>query len=494
MILIVVSILLALMSLAAIGSVALMQAEYQAARMRGDELILENAADSGVEWLAALARESRQNRVAAMPPGSADAAFRDRSLSAGNLGDDFARYALLLPYASTASTDELAFGFANESAKLNLRSLLEWDRRWPGSAERALMQLPGMTPGVADKILDWIDADSQPRPQGGERDRYAADRLPYGPPNAVPETLDELLLVPGVRRADLFGEVPDSGARRQESDGPFGASRAGRENRIPWARFLTVISAERNESFEGRPRVFLNSPDLADLHQQLSERLGVEWANFVIALRQFGISRSSRGMAATSLEPNFAIPPKYALASELDLVGTRVPIAKSGRTAVLLSSPLAANRAGWAGELGRVMDQVTLSDQPTLPGRINIDAAPREVLMAIPQMDLTTVDRILATRMLVPLGQSDHVHASWLLEQGIVDAKRLGDLLPYLSTGGDVFQADVVAYFTDRPQRVRQLVAVDGTNRRRSQLYCKDLRDRATELPPVVFRSRPAVD
>jgi hypothetical protein len=109
--------------------------------------------------------------------------------------------------------------------------------------------------------------------------------------------------------------------------------------------------------------------------------------------------------------------------------------------------------------------------------------------MAIPEMDPATVDRILATRLLLAFGESEHVHATWLLEQGFIDLKRMRAISPYVTTGGEVFQAEIIAYFTDRPQVVRNLIAVDGTAAEQHQLYWKDLRDRPMAYPASALYS-----
>ncbi len=483
LVLIVVTILLALMSLAALGSVALMQSEHKASRMRGDELILENTAASAGEWLAALVQKSREQRAMALRPTENGSIFRNQNLRAATAESDEPHFAILPASMSTEDDSEIKYGFINESAKLHLQTLLDWDKKFPGSGTRALLQLPGMTPSVAEKILDWIDADSMPRMLGAEQDKYTSLRLPYSTRNAVPTTLDELLLIPGVTRFDLFGDVRTAERAESRSTKLEKSYSADSSTHVPWSQFLTVESGERNEAFDGQKRIFLNSPDLADLHRQLQVSLSLDWANFVVGYRQFGPARNPRGIAAVSFEPNFAIPPKFDFRSELDLIGTKVAIAQSGKSAVLLASPLPANRTGWAGQLSRVMDRVTVLNQPSIRGRINIELASREVLLAIPEMDPVTVDRILATRLLLAFGESEHVHATWLLEQGFVDLPRMRTIARYVTTSGDVFHAEIFAYFTDHPLFVRNFVAVDGTATEPRQLYWKDLRDRPLTFP-----------
>ena len=53
---------------------------------------------------------------------------------------------------------------------------------------------------------------------------------------------------------------------------------------------MTLYSAERNLTPDGKPRIDLNQQDLRKLHQQLTAALGEEQAQFMILYRQFGPS------------------------------------------------------------------------------------------------------------------------------------------------------------------------------------------------------------
>jgi general secretion pathway protein K len=49
----------------------------------------------------------------------------------------------------------------------------------------------------ADLLVDWIDPDSQPEPQGGEDTMYLTQMPPYRPPNSIITHTSELLALPG---------------------------------------------------------------------------------------------------------------------------------------------------------------------------------------------------------------------------------------------------------------------------------------------------------
>jgi type II secretory pathway component PulK len=69
-----------------------------------------------------------------------------------------------------------------------------------------------MSEATADAILDWLDADGQSRADGAEAEYYAGQGLPCEPRNGAPALLEELLLIRGVGRADLFGDEGKSAA------------------------------------------------------------------------------------------------------------------------------------------------------------------------------------------------------------------------------------------------------------------------------------------
>jgi hypothetical protein len=127
-------------------------------------------------------------------------------------------------------------------------------------------------------------------------------------------------------------------------------------------------------------------------------------------------------------------------------------------------------------ELPKLLDLTTVDDQKVLFGRVNVNQAPREVLLGVPGLDASVVDRILAARG-TGTAESDppRRHATWLLAEGLVELGQMKDLLPYLTAGGDVFRAQVVAAYGDERLAARAEVVVDGTGSPPRQLYWKDL-------------------
>lgn len=56
-----------------------------------------------------------------------------------------------------------------------------------------------------DAILDWLDSDDLPRPGGFENAYYESLENPYKCKNGPMDSIEELLLIPGITPADYFG-------------------------------------------------------------------------------------------------------------------------------------------------------------------------------------------------------------------------------------------------------------------------------------------------
>jgi type II secretory pathway component PulK len=131
----------------------------------------------------------------------------------------------------------------DESARLNVNT----------ATKDMLLALPGMTEEAADSILDWRDADDEPRPLGAESDYYLSLPSPYQAANGPFETIDELRLVRGVDTALFEGDGTDV------SPG--------------LCNLVTVRSGERNVDQEGRPRLNINTATPAQLAARLGDLL-----------------------------------------------------------------------------------------------------------------------------------------------------------------------------------------------------------------------------
>lgn len=486
-VLFVVVIVVALVSLAAYGFVILMQSENRAAHLAADQMQVEQIAESGNAYLRVLAAQSRAQRDLIGGWHHNPSQFQDLTVDADPTGTRHGRFSIVCTHLNDdVMLGGPRFGVENASTKLSLEALLQWDDQFPGAGRTALMQLPEMTETLADSLLDWIDADDVTREFGAESDFYLGLDPPRQPPNRLPSVLEELLDVQAI--AGLSASPTASATRPQDrpvdvppeptGDRSFAPNHANAmPGNLPWWRFLTLHSAERNESYDGQPRINLNHSDLNGLYSELSARFGDELAKFVVALRLHGPSQSdSPGGTATAIPKlDLTITPTYELSSPLEIVDAAVAIPTSTgeeESTELFTSPLSGR--GDQAQLVDFCDQTTTRSEPVLAGRININEAPREVLLAIPQFPREAVEQLIAIR-----GNRSEFperrHAAWLLVEGVLDRDALIPLLPFITTGGDVIDAQVVAYYDDESPWARHRIVLDGTSEGVPALYFRDL-------------------
>ena len=179
-------------------------------------------------------------------------------------------------------------GLESESAKLNIHSLdLSYGSETISRAR--LTSIPHMTPQMADSLLDWIDTDNNPRAFGAEMSSYIEQGRSSIPMNQPFRHISDLLLVRGFDEAILFGEDTNHNGWLDwnENDGDLQNPPDNRDGELNLgiAQYLSLDAFESNLTREGRPKVFLNDPDLNKLYSQLIPIVGEKAATFIVAYR-----------------------------------------------------------------------------------------------------------------------------------------------------------------------------------------------------------------
>ena len=493
MILLVVFIVIVMVSLAGLSFVELMSTEIKAVQMHSDELQAQAALGSGEELVRFLLEQPDSVRQDAGGTIDNPDLFRGMPVLVDPSGKHNCRFTVLSPRLDEGQVQGIRYGVENESSRLNLASVLDWEQSHPGDGKQAMLRLPGMTDAISDAILDWMDADSDMRPMGAEADYYSALLLPYAPRNAVPTSIEELLLVKGVTRELLFG--------MDWTDRPFdvaalynaatGAPATAAD--VPWIMLLTVYSAEKNFTPAGTPKINLNDPDLSKLSKQLTAAFDATTAQFVVAYRQFGpYAGVESSYAGAGFQADLKQPAKFTFTSVLDVIGARVRAQWMLGWAVL-DSPFTTDPQAVHDYLPQLMDLVTTDITPVVRGRINVNLAPTLVLGCIPGIDDGLVGRIVAARGTPDAPDTtDHHSIAWLFTEGVVDLPQLKTLLPYVTTGGDVYRAQIVGYFDDKGPWTREEVIIDATSSPSRQVYWKDLKMLGAGYPPEVLGGLPS--
>lgn len=251
-------------------------------------------------------------------------------------------------------------GVNDEAAKLNVNV----------ATREQLMKLRDMTAPVAAAIIDWRDRDENPEPDGIERGHYASLPHPYTIRNGPLRTTRELLMVRGVTPELFYGEDANGDGRLDpnENDGdktPPADNSDGKLDR-GWFAYLTVFTFEKNQSVLGKKRTNLKTADA----NTLSTDLQLEgWAAQSIVKR-----RGEREFKHIVDLLDVPLDPSASRGSASDDLNGRDDNEK--------------NQPVTRSILKRIIDNLTLSEEDTLPGRVNINTAPLAVLKTLMDDDL----------------------------------------------------------------------------------------------------------
>lgn len=110
----------------------------------------------------------------------------------------------------------VAIQITDEYGKINLNALIYEDSGGQEvefeplvAAVRYIFEQRSEDADPTDAILDWLDADDEPRPDGFERDYYEELSPPIAIKNGPMDSLEELLLIPGVSQELYFAEFEE---------------------------------------------------------------------------------------------------------------------------------------------------------------------------------------------------------------------------------------------------------------------------------------------
>ncbi len=478
-VLILTLVVVAMLTLGAMAFFERMFAEHRATVATGRRLQARLLAESGIEHIkVVLAQDPELIRQSgglyANPSLFQNVLVADDPVAAFR-----GRMTILAPEMTTEGYfGGVRYGLENESSRLNLNTLPLADQLEQDGARNVLMTLPGMTEPIADAILDWIDADNEPRIVGAEQDYYSTLSPAYEPRNGPLGSIEELLLVRDVTPALLFGADLNRNGIVDPNEEPFRSidntdNTTGELDR-GWAAYLTLDSAETNLKADGTPKIDVNMDDLKELNTQLTAVMDANMANFIIAYRQGGAyegTANESGQEASSLTLDFTQQGRVKLNTILDLVGVKTRIAKpnqpgqsgsggqggqqggggggQGQNSRIVVNPAFANdRSAMRTYLPILMENLAVNAAPSIPGRLNINQAPRRLLMGVPGLDPNAVEQIIANREIEPgVQRPEQAYETWLLSDGIVELKDMKKLMALVTTGGSVYRAQIAGFF-----------------------------------------------
>ena len=469
--LIVVLVTIVMLSLAAYTFTALMQTEEEAARLMSRRVQSKYLVDSGVDYTRLFLSYDkdtiREKGGIWNNPNLQGIPVAFDANSDGIMG----RFTVISSSLDDAGVPEgFRYGLTDESAKLNLNVLPYLDLIQENAGRDLLMSLPNMTESIADSIIDWLDPDDEAREYGVESGYYSAMSPAYQCKNGPMDSLDELLLIRDITPQLLFGlDTNRNGIL--DSDENDQATSLDSDMSLGWANYLTLYSKESNLTFDGLPRININSEDLERLYDDLRSAFNEEWSQFIIMYRVNGPASLEEGEEPP--ENNTLVPLDFdtleattTFKNILELIDayTTVKDPESGEE-VIIKSPIRLTNMPFT--LPNAMRNITTYEGAEIPGRINLMQAPRLVLEGIPGMTPEIVQTIIDKREFElndPDGSDrNRQYETWLLVEGIVDLVTMDSIYPFVCTGGDVYRAEIVGYFDDSVGSSRAEVILDHT-------------------------------
>ncbi|HIF00877.1 MAG TPA: hypothetical protein EYG03_08700 [Planctomycetes bacterium] len=449
--------------------------------------------DSGVAYIAALSRTDDWNRDT---QDDAERLFRNIPISES---DKDWQFSIVVP--RTVRDDLIRYGVVDESAKLDINHLAV-DEEGAKVSRQRLLAIPGMTEQATDSILDWLDEDDEPRPNGAERNYYHSLGLEGMPDNGPFASLHRLSFVHGVSRSLVFAEDSngdgwldtneDNGDESWPADNADGILQRG------WSEFLTVRSGESTLREDGEHKINVNSDDLAELFDALVQEFDQDTALFVTALRLYGPANWQAPVQVTrqsiedriryqlsedgsegSQEPrqtekqnesrgglNLGVEPAHVIGSLYELFGTTVRT-KSASGKTILTSPWGDKDKveSISKHMPRLRDVLTTGPAEGIRGRVNINEAAVEILRGIPGISEEKLTLMVKERQsfVRSRGLSHTDATAWLLDRKVFTLPELWTMGPYITGRGNVLSATIVAYHSRTGPVARALVVVDGT-------------------------------
>ncbi len=419
------------------------------------------------------------------------------------------------------------------------------------TARNFLLNLPYMTNDLADSILDFIDADDTARQYGAESDYYTTLSPPYRAANGPLQSLDDLLLVKGVTPALLFGEdlnrngVMDPG-EDLNGDGYFDrgwsayltVSSAERNVQQDGSSRININGQDLPSLYDTRRRSTGQSPGASSSlspqrarkhwFQQQGRRPrttgggggssggsggggGGRWSggmsgggsgggwwrrHRVVVVEHGGGAWRRPEPPVRPLLPEAGCSFRcrlqtgsHTFTSIYQLVGGTVTATVNGKRNTSLRSPFSSSQSQIASYLPNMLDQLSLSDDLFLKGRINVNTAPVQILLGIPNMTEQMATQIVAAQAsgsssLTTNAQSPHATNAWMVSEGICSATTMQSLDPYLTARGDVYRVQTVGFFDEGGPVVRLEAVVDAAIQPPRILNLRDLSELGRGFTP----------
>ncbi|MBW8015265.1 MAG: hypothetical protein FVQ82_03690 [Planctomycetes bacterium] len=313
------------------------------------------------------------------------------------------------------------FGLTDEGGKINLNS----------ASLEMLLKLPSMTSELANAIIDWRDSDSEITAGGAESEYYLLLGESYNCKNAPLETVEEVLLIKGGDHDYLYGEdlnrngVLDDNENDAQQTLPADNSNGKLEP--GFLNYVTVYSYQPNGG-GGEQKIDITSRRSGgQLRNLIRETVGEE-DYFII-------------------NENIIASGPYRFQSVIEFY---------------IRSDLKEE------DFKKMEPRLAVGDDDEVTGLVNINTAPKEVLLCLPGLEQSDVDSIVSKRT-----DQDNSSIAWLKEA--LDDEKAMAIGRYITVTSYQYSADIVALSKDGRSYRRYYVVIDNAEGNAKVIYRKSL-------------------
>lgn len=381
----------------------------------------EAVANGAIQYVFAMLNDQEQSQIS----------YNTNPYEAMPVGDGY--FWVLHPNLSDDQTYE--FGLTDEAGKINLNE----------ASLEMLLKLPSMTSELANSIIDWKDENQEVTTGGAESEYYLLLSEPYQCKNAPLETVEEVLLVKGGSSELLYGEDTNRNSvldwNENDGENTYPSDNSNSKLDAGFYNYATIHSYEMNTSSNGSQRINVsNNRNRGDLTNLLTD--------------VFGLEKALEIMAPIRLRPfSSLIEFYYFIGMDYD-------------------------------DFVQIADRITTSDDERINGRININTAPEEVLLCLPQLEQKDVDELIQKR-----SKADDDLKSILWVTKVLDQAKAEAIGSFITVQSYQYSADIVAVSADGRAFCRYYVVIDTAQGAPRVIYKQSLHQFGWPLDPGILNA-----
>ena len=286
--------------------------------------------------------------------------------------------------------------------------------------------------------------------------------------------MGELLLVRGVTPWLLYGEDANLdgvlNANENDGDRSWPPDNADGTLDLGWYRFFTIYSAANNLNPDGNQKINLNG-DITSNKDTLVSLFGEDWYNFVTSYKTINAGKKLTAVSML-IDASVDVPNQGPGGGNgNNPMGGGNGQGNRGKTT--LKSPWTSQTVSQYLETALSNLCVSSSQNASsVPGLVDITAAPFEVIQALPGLSAETAQSVAGVTQ---NRQPGDVSPAWLLTEGLVTLSEFQQIEPVITTQGNVYRFESVGFFSEPGPVARVEAVIDATQSPPAVVYRREL-------------------